>query len=356
MYHRANAEQQMATSVEYEDNYEYIVFTEFRAHLRVASKRRSDTTSANSCTVKRHGGRLGLRQQLGSGRTKVASGALENLNVVLPDLYSHVIACKILHHIAHTPSFARLVKKLSVHAYLVHAGEGIFELFALKEALLDRCPLPNAAVLDALAQSSGNILREIFLPSSDVIRMGLVKFKRLQTLILHHPYNPDHIFDLPEDSEARGLLFGHTGLLTLEQTAVLANFLRGKKTLRMLDLADNDISMEEGAEILLGEILRELPPLEVLGFNAHHAFLPDDVDIVAFLGDHLPPHLSALFLNFTLDDEDMSSLGFIDIFRQLTSLRYLHIIDILGTVDLKQQLLEDHPDILQLVGYNSFLR
>ncbi|RPD53285.1 hypothetical protein L226DRAFT_511375 [Lentinus tigrinus ALCF2SS1-7] len=368
----------------------------------------------------------------------------------------NVKACEILHHIARTPSFARVIKKFSVRAYLVHAGEGIFELFALKEALLvmtnitsfryeGRCPLPNAAVLDALARSSGDVLRELCLPSSDVTRTALVKFKRLQTLILHRPYNPDHMFNSPEDSEvsvadgveasrdtltrltlygnalwrcpvrslldlheleiilppsldglelilhhctglryvtfdlfmcensrlvellkahpealprlvAFKLFFGHTDLLTREQTAVIANFLRGKKALRMLDLADNDISMEEGAEIPLGEMLRELPALEVLGLNAHHAFLPDDVDIVAFLRDHLPPQLSALFLNFTLDDEDMSFLGFIDIFRQLTSLRYLHIIDMLGTVDLKQQLLEDHPDTLQLVGYDSFLR
>ena len=149
----------------------------------------------------------------------------------------------------------------------------------------------------------------------------------------------------------------------------------------MLDLADNDISIDEGAEIPLGEILPELSALEVLGFNAQHAFLTDDIDIVAFLGTHLPPKLSALFLNLALDDDEVSPLGLITVvchilssfrarrpqnfadaddvhtqFSNLTSLRYLHIIDHLESVDLKQQLLEDHPDTLQLVGYNTYLR
>ena len=174
------------------------------------------------------------------------------------------------------------------------------------------------------------------------------------------------------------LFFNHTELLTHAQTTLLASFLRNKKDLRMLDLADNDISIDEGAEIPLGEILPELLALEVLGFNAQHAFLTDDIDIVAFLGTHLPPKLSALFLNLALDDDEVSPLGLITVvchilrarrpqsfadaddvhtqFSNLTSLRYLHIVDQLESVDLKQQLLEDHPDTLQLVGYNTYLR
>ncbi|RPD72721.1 hypothetical protein L226DRAFT_572842 [Lentinus tigrinus ALCF2SS1-7] len=191
----------------------------------------------------------------------------------------NVKACEILHHIARTPSFARVIKKFSVRAYFkMHAGE-----VALKEALLvmtgvtsfryeGRCPLPNAAVLDALAQSSGDVLRDLCLPSSDVTRTGLELEIILPPsrddleLIFHHctalRYVTRGLF-MRENSRFMELLkahpealqrlvafklfFGHTDLLTREQTAVLAKFLRGRKTLRMLDLADNDINMEEGA-------------------------------------------------------------------------------------------------------------
>ncbi|RPD58642.1 hypothetical protein L227DRAFT_612740 [Lentinus tigrinus ALCF2SS1-6] len=215
----------------------------------------------------------------------------------------NVKACEILHHIARTPSFARVIKKFSVRAYFkMHAGE-----VALKEALLvmtgvtsfryeGRCPLPNAAVLDALAQSSGDLLgchtdRPRLVqatPSADLASsvqshavwrcpvrslLGLQELEIILPpsrddleLIFHHctalRYVTRGLF-MRENSRFMELLkahpealqrlvafklfFGHTDLLTREQTAVLAKFLRGRKTLRMLDLADNDINMEEGA-------------------------------------------------------------------------------------------------------------
>ncbi|KAI0692129.1 hypothetical protein C8T65DRAFT_670073 [Cerioporus squamosus] len=364
-------------------------------------------------------------------------------------------ACEILHHISHTPSFARVVKKLSVRAYFVHDRYGTFELFALKEALLamthvtsfrwdSRYPLPNAALLDALAQSSGHSLREICLPSTNETWTGLAKFQRLQTLTLHRPYDPELMLLLPDDSldvsVSEGMeaiqstlkhltLYGDTiwrcpvrsllglqeleiilppslaGLelvlrhcaelrcvtldlhmctnsrllelfaahpdclphltafklffediqpLTIAQATLLADFLRRKKTLRMLDLADSEADMEEGTEVPLLRIMPELPALEVLGLNLQRFdYSKEDLE---FLGAHLPPQLSALFLNLTLDGRDVSPQDWIKILSKLRSLRYLHIIDVLDSVDLKQQLLEDHPDSLELAGYNMYLR
>ncbi|KAI0692128.1 hypothetical protein C8T65DRAFT_670064 [Cerioporus squamosus] len=373
-------------------------------------------------------------------------------------------ACEILHHIAHTPSFARLVKMLSVRAYFVHHRDGTFELFALKEALLamthvtsfrwdGHYPLPNAALLDALAQSSGHSLRELYLPSSNETWTGLTKFHRIQTLTLHRPYDPELLLLLPDDSldvsvsegmeanqstltcltlygdtiwrcpvrsllglqeleiilppslaglelvlrhctalryvtldlqlctnsqflelfkahpdclphlTAFKLFFEHIHPLTIAQATLLADFLRRKKTLRMLDLADSEADMEEGTEVTLLMILPELPALEVLGLNVQRFdFWKEDLE---FLGTHLPPQLSALFLNLTMDapqnwdswvcDPIMLTLMFLQM-SKLRSLRYLHIIDVLDCVDLKQQLLEYHPDSLELVGHNTQLR
>ncbi|TFK88957.1 hypothetical protein K466DRAFT_519873 [Polyporus arcularius HHB13444] len=362
-------------------------------------------------------------------------------------------ACEILHHIARTPRFARVIKKLSIRAYVAHSGDGVFELFALKEAVLamthitsfrwdGRNPLPNFAVLDALAQSSGHVVRELILPSSDETRTFLAKFQRLQTLVLHRPYDPDYMLLLPDDSDvsisdgieanqntlARLTLYGDAlwrcpvrslldlqeleiilppslaGLelvlhhcttlryvtfdlhvctnarllellkthpdslpqltafklffeqlhpLTHAEVTLLAEFLKGKKTLRMLDLADTDADMEEGTEVPILKILPELPALEVLGLNIQcFEFSHGEFQV---LRTHLPPRLSALFLNLTVDGT-VSRQDWIDLLSNLTSLRYLHIIDMLDNMDLKQQLLEDHPDSLELVGYDMHLR
>ncbi|RPD72687.1 hypothetical protein L226DRAFT_536873 [Lentinus tigrinus ALCF2SS1-7] len=111
---------------------------------------------------------------------------------------NHMRTCEMLYCILHTPGFARVVRKLSVHAYILEDREGTFELYALREALLvmknitsfhwdGRRPLPSAFVLDALAESSGHILRDLSLPYDNVTDSCLTKFTRLQTLALHRP-------------------------------------------------------------------------------------------------------------------------------------------------------------------------
>ncbi len=106
--------------------------------------------------------------------------------------------CEVLLRIIRTPSFARLVKKLSIRAYSMVKGPGkdMVELckwsrlyltnsehgtytstatVLLKEAISamtnitsfrweGRRPLPAAFILDALAQSSGHGLRDLSLP------------------------------------------------------------------------------------------------------------------------------------------------------------------------------------------------
>ena len=83
----------------------------------------------------------------------------------------------------------------------------------------------------------------------------------------------------------------------------------------MLDLADDDVDMEEGSELPLSEMLRDLPALEVLGYNAQrYDFLTEDI---AFLGTLFPPNLSALLLNLTVDG-DMSPLGWVNMVRPVS--------------------------------------
>ncbi|RDX43342.1 hypothetical protein OH76DRAFT_1390660 [Lentinus brumalis] len=106
--------------------------------------------------------------------------------------------CEVLLRIIRTPSFARLVKKLSIRAYSMVKGPGkdMVELFLLKEAISamtnitsfrweGRRPLPAAFILDALAQSSGHGLRDLSLPCSDMTLSCLTMFKRVQTLRIH---------------------------------------------------------------------------------------------------------------------------------------------------------------------------
>ena len=111
------------------------------------------------------------------------------------------------------------------------------------------------------------------------------------------------------------IFFSYNQTLTHGQITDLANFLKEKKKLRMLDLADDDVDMEEGSELPLSEMLRDLPALEVLGYNAQrYDFLTEDI---AYLGTLFPPNLSALLLNLTVDG-DMSPLGWVNMVRPVS--------------------------------------
>ncbi|KAI0820541.1 hypothetical protein BC628DRAFT_1524231 [Trametes gibbosa] len=129
------------------------------------------------------------------------------------------------------------------------------------------------------------------------------------------------------------------------------------KHLRRLD---TNIPMEgpegppQGSHSIFFELSPNLPELEVLGMT-YGGDIVTSADLKK-LDDQLPLGLKALLMQFEFMQNNVPSNEWIDLFRKRRSLQYLHIIDYAGLLDLKQQILEDHPDSLQLVGYGQNLR
>ncbi|CDO76664.1 hypothetical protein BN946_scf184752.g2 [Trametes cinnabarina] len=136
-------------------------------------------------------------------------------------------------------------------------------------------------------------------------------------------------------------------------TVALARFLRGKKELRRLDVHSHYVSdVDETAPFY--DIMRELPKLEVVGLRMKGSQFSQEV--LARLDGRLPMGLKALLIehNYTTLAEGFLR-GFIDVLSKRTGLRYLHILDCMYHMDLKEQLLEDHPPSLELIGYGPQL-
>ncbi|TFK88952.1 hypothetical protein K466DRAFT_519869 [Polyporus arcularius HHB13444] len=369
---------------------------------------------------------------------------------------SELSTCELLFHILRTPSFARVVKKLSVRAY---GEEDVFELYALKEAILvmtniasfcweGRRPLPTALVLDALAHSSGHVLRELSLPSTVSTWSYAAKLQPLQALTLHRPDDEcdalllsgsaqvpiaaaveaneetltrltlygDGIWDCPLRSLLRlqelelilpislngfehvmaqcaelryltlDLKSGSRHFVRMVQahpttlplltafkllgtnaddagSIALADFLRDKKNLRMLDFGwlRNEEVVEDGPEgglpLPLLEVLPQLPALEVLGLTvARNRLTPATI---RFLAQYIPPQLSALMLRLesrVFFEVNGAAEEWTDLVAKLTSLRYLHVLNKALLGDVKRKLLENHPRSLELFGYGCDMR
>ncbi|TFK88951.1 hypothetical protein K466DRAFT_661932 [Polyporus arcularius HHB13444] len=355
--------------------------------------------------------------------------------------------CGMLRHMHNNPSFARVVKKLTIYAYYIPGRSCADELLNLKQAIQampnitsfrweGRCPLPGAAVLAALANSSGHVLRELYLPSSDDTRACLTNFKQLHTIVLRSPHDVDNELCRADDSQVcvcagveanqetlvrltlhgtailrcpvRSLLglqelemflphsmvglepifdhcinlryvtldfhadecpqflelltrkpgawpqltgfklfydsFWYLRMLKHAQLAVLVNFLKGKKKLRMLDLANVDL--EEGTPSPLLEELRDFTALKVLGLNMRRfRFTLEDISALC------TRQFSALLIKQVVD---WDIYRWNEMFARLTSVRYLHIIDTGITVDFRRWLLK-RPNSLELVGSNTEL-
>ncbi|KAH9900680.1 hypothetical protein C8Q73DRAFT_636490 [Cubamyces lactineus] len=137
----------------------------------------------------------------------------------------------------------------------------------------------------------------------------------------------------------------------------LVDFLRKKTTLRRLDLG---LFWRQGDYRLSPflDLLKSLTHLEVLGIQ----FIDLYRDCLThanmkLLDSKLPLGLTALLLHLDFGDmHDDIHQRLIAMFKKRRKLRYLHILDTGSIFDLQQQLLEDHPPSLELVGYGPYLR
>ncbi|KAI0742227.1 hypothetical protein C8Q80DRAFT_1272941 [Daedaleopsis nitida] len=143
-----------------------------------------------------------------------------------------------------------------------------------------------------------------------------------------------------------------------ELTFAVSTFLANKQRLRMLDLVLHRDPEVPG--LPMWATLPQLPNLEVLGIDLQSPQWSEGD--IRRLDECIPLRLSALLVHATVLGRLFESLTerhspeWISLIRKRTSLGYLHILDEQGAMDLKQQLLEDHPDSLQLVGYGPCLR
>ncbi|KAI0776554.1 hypothetical protein BD413DRAFT_644816 [Trametes elegans] len=138
----------------------------------------------------------------------------------------------------------------------------------------------------------------------------------------------------------------------------LVSFLRGKKDLRRIDVdlnSPHDLGSFPPPTPLTHffDLLSALPKLEIVGLSMSITSPRADFEL---LDERLPLSATALLIKLNFSSSAIPATDWIDLIRKRRSLRYLHIIDLEGTMDLKQQLLEDHPDSLELVGYGPHLR
>ena len=161
--------------------------------------------------------------------------------------------------------------------------------------------------------------------------------------------------------------------------AALSKFLENKKKLRRLDVSHD--AYDDSVHFLL-PFLPVLPALEVLGLDLPSLPFDGGWDWINMrdLDEKIPLKISALMVRVPPEweteerftDQEWIKLVRTSIqrnavcrhspsihhlqFKKRTSLGYLHILDGTDDMDLKQQLLEDHPASLQLVGYGPYLR
>ncbi|KAH9852876.1 hypothetical protein C2E23DRAFT_885246 [Lenzites betulinus] len=123
------------------------------------------------------------------------------------------------------------------------------------------------------------------------------------------------------------------------------------KRLRRLDINTEMYDAHPGAHPRLFDHLADFPELEILGMTyAGERVTSGDLRT---LDAALPLGLKALLIYYDVEVDDVPMSEWIDMLRKRQSLQYLHIINcgLSYGLDLRQQLLEDHPDSLELVGY-----
>ncbi|KAI8992715.1 hypothetical protein BD414DRAFT_481965 [Trametes punicea] len=134
----------------------------------------------------------------------------------------------------------------------------------------------------------------------------------------------------------------------------LAAFVRNRSALRRLDVHFLSSRNPRCASEFY-DVYSTLPNLEVVGIGMQGGqFSSDDLKR---LDAQLPLGLTALLIDYACGHAEYRFVReLIDVLRKRTRLRYLHVLDTMLSLDMKQQLLEDHPPELELFGYGPDLR
>ncbi|KAI0640854.1 hypothetical protein C8Q79DRAFT_920710 [Trametes meyenii] len=272
---------------------------------------------------------------------------------------------------AHAAHFSKLQKLRSVVLNLgfidnppsAFAVAGVRACLTLSPSTLRALHVAGDAIWNIPMRSFVN-LQELVLQDPETLNaLGLVLRHCAQltsfALVVSSLFAPRQLYRVfeenadavPELTSFKLIMYGDC---FMQHTEELLRFLRGKKWLRRLDVELNLDSADEGEYTQWYELLSEFPKLEVLGMGiCGHTFT---TDILARLDENIPPGVCALLLLLDFAHTDVAPAEWIDVFHKRTGMRYLHILDRLEMFDLKQQLLEDHPDALELVGYGPHLR
>ncbi|KAH9926652.1 uncharacterized protein BXZ73DRAFT_49227 [Epithele typhae] len=138
----------------------------------------------------------------------------------------------------------------------------------------------------------------------------------------------------------------------------LAGFLRGRTELRRLHVQPAYLPPEAGedASSPLADVIPTLPNLTTLGLEFKYPLCLDRLDLLEKL---IPRGITALRLDCSLNPgaNALYEQAFLSILRGLPSVRYLHIFnEIDGESPLKDQLREDPPPALDLLGFGPFVR
>ncbi|KAM5534148.1 hypothetical protein V8D89_012168 [Ganoderma adspersum] len=165
------------------------------------------------------------------------------------------VTWEILHHISFSPNFAKVVKEVTVFAYLPLAGKGlggdifhIRTLIAALHALLNlrafrwhgNSPAPGQAVLETLVQSSGPSLEQLCIPMTAATLRCLSAFSRLRELC---SVDGDFYSSLSvEDPRAHALHLALDGMArTLTRVSVVGDAIWGCSVRSMVHLQELEI-------------------------------------------------------------------------------------------------------------------
>ncbi|KAM5537234.1 hypothetical protein V8D89_009167 [Ganoderma adspersum] len=144
---------------------------------------------------------------------------------------------------------------------------------------------------------------------------------------------------------------------TVNDVAVLANFLRRKRHLRRLDVMVRTYTprwvTDDRSPVLMPllEILHTLPDLRILVLSFR--VTSPEGNHVRYLEAHLPENLTALLVWTDLPSTPVTAQHWIELFSPCTSLQYLHVVPNFHDRGDLHDIFQVHPPKLELFGYGA---
>ncbi|KAM5537235.1 hypothetical protein V8D89_009168 [Ganoderma adspersum] len=145
-----------------------------------------------------------------------------------------------------------------------------------------------------------------------------------------------------------------------DDVAALAEFLRPKRHLRLLDVTMHIDSRRFGSDpqvspvlLPLLQIMPTLPDLRVVGLSFHVGAVRQDHTL--YMERYLPRNLTALLFWAEISSASVvPAKHWTDLFASYKSLQYLHIVpDYYDVLNLQADILHDPPPNLELLGYGA---